>query len=181
MRLGTPLPGLGLGLAMGIVLCACTEDVPLATGAGEFFPDADAVVIGGEHFFSNAQGILASQLRFDTLYSWNDSIQSQLRGVVLITFNADGSERARVTALRGTIDSRYESFTALGNVILDVPGEGMHMETEELRYDSQADQIASDTCFVLTRAGGAPLRGSIFRSDLGFQNVQAQDLGGCAR
>jgi LPS export ABC transporter protein LptC len=163
-----------------LVLGACVEDPPVASDpTGGSFPSADAVTISGEYYFSNAQGIRASHLRFDTLYTWNDSINSEARGPALTIFNEDGSQRALVTSREGIIDSRFESFIARGSVVLDVPAQMLHLETEELRYDSQTDQISTDTCFLLMREGQAPLRGSRFRSDIEFQSIQAENTGGC--
>ncbi len=179
-RRAPPAPILAVVGALSLGVGACREEPPVASiPSGESFRQADAVMIGGEHYFTNGEGIRTSVLRFDTLYSWNDSINSQLRGVVLSIFNDDGSERAEVTARNGTVDARFDNFIAQGDVVLEVPGQGIRLETEELSYHSASDQIESDACFVMNREGSTPLRGNFFRSDLGFQNITAENSGGC--
>jgi LPS export ABC transporter protein LptC len=166
-------------LASGM-LVACGDGPPLtSTVPGDSFPDADAVMMGGQHTFTNPDGIRSSVLRFDTLYSWNDSVDSEIRGVDLTVFNLDGSERARVTALGGTVDPLFQGFTAHGNVVVIIPSEGRRVETEELQFDPEGEQIRSETCFVMTAPGAAPVRGSSFVSDLEFRNFHVENTGGC--
>ncbi len=159
-------------------ILACREESQVVTASEELMHlDADAIVMGGEHTFTNEEGLRSAYLAFDTAYQWRDSVNTALRGVDLTVFNRNGSERARITSVRGTLDPRGERMTAQGNVVLIVPEEDRRLESGELNYDPQVGQIWSDSSFVMTHEGQT-LSGASFTSDLEFRNFQARGTGG---
>lgn len=159
-------------------LAACEVDAPVATVSDpDRFLEADAIVMGGVTTISNADGIRTARLQFDTAYQWNDSTHQALRGVNLIVFNDDGSERATVTSLRGTFEPLAERLTARGEVVLVVPFQDRRLETEELHYDPELNQLWSDSAFVMNEEGGQR-EGSSFRSDLEFRDFVVQGSAG---
>ena len=160
------------------VLAACEVDAPVATAAdADRFLGADAIVMSGVTTISNADGIRTARLQFDTAYQWSDSTHQALRGVNLIVFNEDGSERATVTSLRGTFEPLAERLTARGEVVLVVPFQDRRLETEELHYDPELNQLWSDSAFVMNEEG-REREGSSFRSDLEFRDFIVQGSGG---
>lgn len=174
----TRMRGVWAAVVMVSVLFACGEQAPVVTATGEFdHLDADAIVIGGEHTFTNEEGLRAAFLAFDTAYQWRDSTDMALRGVDLTVYTQSGSERARVTSREGTLDPRGERMTALGDVVLLVPGENRTLESGELHYDPELGQIWSDSSFVMTH-GNQTLRGSSFISDLEFSDFRARGTDG---
>ncbi len=165
-------------LLAGGGLLACEDQAPVVTASDQFeHLDADAIVMGGEHTFTNEEGLRSAYLAFDTAFQWRDSVNTALRGVDLTVFNENGSERARVTSSRGTLDPRGERMTAQGDVVLVVPQENRRLESGELNYDPQAGRIWSDSSFQMIH-DGQTLRGESFTSDLEFRNFQARGSGG---
>lgn len=165
------MPILGLG-------AACAEEVPVATVPEEYLRfDADGVVFDMTHRFTQ-DGRLQALVMADTAIQWNDSTAVAMRGVNLRVYNEDGTERAHVTAVRGTLDTRTEAMVAHGDVVLIIPSEQRRIETQQLRYDPRGGEIVGDSAFVMTLPGSRPMRGRSFRSDLEFRNFRIVGEGG---
>ena len=153
-----------------LALAACEVEAPVAAASDvDSFLGADGVIMGGVTTISNPEGIRTAHLQFDTAFQWSDSTRQALRGVNLTVFNEDGSERATVTSLRGTFEPLAESLTAIGEVVLVVPFQERRLETEELHYDPEQNQLWSDSAFVMTEEGRRR-EGTSFSSDLEFRN-----------
>ena len=170
-----------LGLGALAWLVACENEAPVESlQEADTFLGADMVTTGGVHTITNAEGIRSAYLQFDTMYQWNDSTRQALRGVDLTVYNPDGSARGQVTALRGQFDPRGEALTAQGSVVLVIPGDSRRLETEELHYDPELQQLWSDSAFVLYE-DAQTREGCSFRTDLTFQNLRVTGLvgGGC--
>jgi hypothetical protein len=97
-------------------------------------------------------------------------------------FTEDGVPRATVTADRGRMEQgTSQTMLAQGNVILILPAEDRRIESEELWYDGE--RVWSDSATTY-RNNGRVTRGSCFRSNLSFTEVEvcsirgAADLGG---
>jgi len=156
-----------------VALVACQGETAVPTVQAELpFLDADAVTVGGNLTFTNAEGIRSAHVNFDTAYHWNDSVNTALRGVDLTVYNENGSSRAHLTSRAGTMDERWQRLTAHGNVVLVIFGENRRLESEEIHFDPEQGRIWSDSSFVMTRPGQAPLRGTSFTSDLEFNNFR---------
>ncbi len=161
-----------------LVTVGCEEPRDAATVSGDILAlQADFIVFGGEQFMSR-EGQREAHIVYDTAFQWIDSTAVALRRLTLKVYNEDGTERATVTADRGTLDQATDRMVAHGNVVLVIPGdEGRTIMSEELHYDPDGGMIWSDSAFVMrTRsATGAvrELRGSRFSSDLEFRNFQA--------
>jgi LPS export ABC transporter protein LptC len=169
--------GLTYGILALLLAGACQDQPPVPTVADDLqLMGADQVTQGGRHIFTQ-EGIRSSVLTFDTAFQWRDSVNLHLRNLDLTVFNEDGSERARVTSERGTLDSRAERMTARRNVVLVVPGQDRRVETEELHYDPEGGRLWSDSAFVMLHQGRTH-RGSAFTSDLEFQNFRIVGPGG---
>ena len=153
-----------------LALAACEVEAPVATTTDvDSFLGADGVIMGGVTTISNPEGIRTARLHFDTAFQWSDSTHQALRGVHLTVFSEDGSERATITSLRGTFEPLAERLTAIGEVVLVVPLEDRRLETEELHYDPEQNQLRSDSAFVMIEEGQRR-EGSSFTSDLEFRN-----------
>ncbi len=168
-------------LALVGVLGSCDDEAAVATlPEGEQFMGADGIIMRGTTTITNEQGIRTARLQFDTAFQWRDSTHQSLRGVDLTVFNEDGSQRAQVTALRGRFEPRDESLTANGNVVLVIPFQDRRLETEELHYDPEAEQLRSDSAIVLIERGRR-YEGTSFTSDLEFQNFVVYGSAGVVR
>lgn len=165
-----------LALAL-LTFAACQDDAPVTTVTdGGVYLDADLVTLNGRHYFTQ-DGIRSATLVFDTAFQWNDSVNVHLRNPVLSVFHEDGSERATVTSRKGILDRRAEQMVARESVVLVVPEQDRHVETEELHYDPEGNRIFSDSAFVMIHEGRT-LRGSSFTSDLEFRNFRIIGPGG---
>jgi len=150
---------------------ACTPEDSVATIPSTYLEfDADGIVFGMIHRITQ-DGVLQGVIHADTAIQWQDSSAVHLRGVDLTVMEEDGEERAHVNALRGILDTRTNRMTAYGNVIMIIPEGSRRVESEELHYDPQGDQIWSDSSFVFTE-GARITRGQAFRSDLEFRNFR---------
>lgn len=163
-----------LGLLAGVVaasVAACTDDAPVATIPSDYLAfDADGIVFGMIHRMTQ-DGRVQGVVHADTAIQWQDSAAVHLRGVELSVREEDGSERAHVTARRGILDTRTNRMAAYGDVVMVIPGEARRIESQELHYDPQGDEIRSDSSFVYTHRGQVT-RGRAFRSDLEFVNFR---------
>lgn len=175
--------GLSWGIAVFLLVAVGCEEprAPATVGDDILALQADFIVFGGEQFMSR-EGQREAHIVYDTAFQWIDSTAVALRRLTLVVYNDDGTERATVTADRGTLDQATDRMVAHGNVVLVIPGdEGRTLMSEELHYDPDGGMIWSDSAFVMrTRsATGAvrELRGTRFRSDLEFRNFQAWGAG----
>ncbi len=163
-----------LGLLAGVLgasIAACTDEAPVATIPSDYLSfDADGIVFGMIHRMTQ-DGQVQGVVHADTAIQWQDSAAVHLRGVELSVREEDGSERAHVTAQRGILDTRTNRMAAYGDVVMVIPGEARRIESQELHYDPQGDEIRSDSSFVYTHRGQVT-RGRAFRSDLEFVNFR---------
>lgn len=169
---------IGLSLLPILFLVGCGSEPEQETVAGDLFrSDAESITIGGELFYTNETGVRVSHLQFDTAYQWVGSTERDLRGVSLIIFNEDGTERARLTSESGEADFEGRQMKAIGNVVLDVAEDGRRIESEELNFDPYSDRIWTDVRFTHTQPGRGVTRGCSFTSDLEFQNFRSTGMG----
>ena len=160
------------------LLASCENAAPVVTlPEEEDFLGADAVIMGGTTLITNADGIRTARLQFDTAFQWSDSTHQTLRGVHLTVFNEDGSARATVSALRGRFEPDDQRLTANGSAVLTVPVADRRLETEELNYDPQREELWSDSAFVMLEEGDR-YEGTAFTSDLEFQNFRVSGVAG---
>ncbi|TVP55404.1 MAG: LPS export ABC transporter periplasmic protein LptC [Gemmatimonadales bacterium] len=161
-----------LPLAVG-----CEEEAPLATVPPEYLEfEADGIAFGMVHRFTQ-DGVIQAKVIADTTIQWNDSTSVALRVLEMDVYNEDGSERAHVVADRGWLDTRTNRMAAYGNVVLTVPGQGRRLESQELHYDPRAEEMWSDSSFVMYQQGEPPFRGAAFTTDLEFRDFRARGTG----
>ena len=158
------------GVPLFLMACDGPVDTPVASAEVQGI-EADLVYYGMVSFLT-ASGVREGRVEADTAYAFNDSAVVKLRGMRLVFYNADGSERAAVSAEAGEMNENTDRLVARGNVVLIVHGDGRRVETAELNYDPNADRIWSDSATVQTLANGSVTRGSAFESDLDFRNVR---------
>jgi LPS export ABC transporter protein LptC len=169
-----------VGLVTGSIgIAACSGSEPtLVADESLVGIEADAVVFDMEDYLTN-DGIRSGVIRADTAHVFDDSSEVKMWGVDMTLFHEDGTERARVTSERGTLDRQSEEMTAYGNVVLVVDQGAQRVESSELHYDPDGDRIWSDSSSVFTREGRVT-RGTCFRSDLSFRNYTVCNIRGAA-
>ena len=146
------------GVPLFLMACDGPVDTPVASAEVQGI-EADLVYYGMVSFLT-ASGVREGRVEADTAYAFNDSAVVKLRGMRLVFYNADGSERAAVSA-EGTAGAWPVGIGRLAD-----------SASSELNYDPNADRIWSDSATVQTLANGSVTRGSAFESDLDFRNVR---------
>mgnify|MGYP001567758049 CR=1 FL=1 len=164
------LLAVSVGVPLFLMACDGPVDTPVASADVQGI-EADLVQFGMVSFLT-ASGVREGRVEADTAYAFYDSAVVKLRGMRLVFYNADGSERASVTAESGEMDENTDRMLARGNVVLIVHTDGRRIETAELNYDPNGDRIWSDSATVQTLANGSVTRGTAFESDLDFRNVR---------
>lgn len=159
-----------VGVFLFLVACDGPVDTPVASADVQGI-EADLVQFGMVSFLT-ASGVREGRVEADTAYAFYDSAVVKLRGMRLVFYNADGSERAAVTAEAGEMNENTDLLVARGAVVLIVHTDGRRIETAELSYDPNQDRIWSDSATVQTLANGSVTRGTAFESDLDFRNVR---------
>jgi LPS export ABC transporter protein LptC len=165
-------------VAMPLLLSSCgrSADTPVASSDVQGI-GADLVQYGMVSFLT-ASGVREGRVQADTAYVFYDSAMVKLRGMRLVFYNSDGTERASVTAAAGELDENTDRMVARGGVVLIVQADGRRIETAELNYDPGQDRIWSDSATVQTMPNGAVTRGTAFQSDLDFRNVVIRNIRG---
>ena len=75
-----------------------------------------------------------------------------------------------MTSERGRLDTGSNEMLAEGNAILLILTDGRRIESYELYYAPEQDEIQSDSATVMYE-GDNIIEGTSFRSDLNFENV----------
>lgn len=158
-----------LALAAGSLVAACgrTKEPPVA--AGRLADSADQTLFGAHQLMTD-RGLLKADLRSDTAYFFDDNTRIELRKVALIFFTATGVKNGTLASREGTYNTSTQIMQARGDVVV-VSEDGRRLTTSELRFNQGANEIASDSAFVLTEPTRR-LEGVGFRSDPQMKNVR---------
>lgn len=166
-------------LLMVLWVAACKDET---TAPGTLVDDADLpadqIMYQLRHVMTN-NGVRTALLVSDSAYVRDADRRLDLLGVDLDFFDSNGRSSGKLTSETGEYDIRSGSFVARGGVVLITTGARgqRRLETEELHYDRDADQLWSDVPFTMTE-NGATTRGTSFRSDSQFRNFTIQGAQG---
>lgn len=150
---------------------ACGEPPETPVAAADLQElQADMAVFGMRQYIT-VEGVREALLEADTAYTYRDSTEIDVRALRLTLYSETGSERAFVTAQRGSVDPNTQRMQARGNVVLTIPDQARRIESEQLQYDPNRDRIWSDTFTVMIHQGQRST-GEAFESDLGFTSVK---------
>lgn len=162
-------------LAVGCLgLGACQQPTNTPVASKDLQDIKSDMVLYGMTSYLTDKGVRQGQIQADTAYVYQDSSLVKMRGMHVVFYAKNGAERATVTADRGTLHQRSQRMQALGHVVLIVTADKRKVQSAELNYDPDRDQIWSDSATVMT-LGSKVTRGTSFRSDLEFNNVQVQN------
>ena len=159
-------------LAAGLVLTACTDTSsrivvdPALEGM-----EADAIGFGVTTNVTR-DGVREFEVSADTMLTFRDSTIVLFFGNVRLTaYNEDvGTAKAVVTSDRGRLERGSNELWAEGNAVLIIQADGRRIESYELRYMPDTDEIRSDSASVMYD-GDSIIEGTSFTSDLNFENV----------
>ena len=162
--------GLAIVLLLAVTATACDDNRTTPVVRQPAMADSADQVMYGTRFNLTDKGLARAELVSDTAYFFEDNTRVELRKVEATFYTTSGARDAYLTSNRGTYNSRGGIMIARGDVVV-ITEEGRRLTTPELKYDQSANEIASDSAFVLTEPGRR-LEGIGFRSDPNMQNVQ---------
>lgn len=157
-----------LAAVAGAGACSDVQPPPVAataTGADS----ADQVLFGVRSALA-AGGVRRGELFADTVFMFDQSTRMELLGVRANFFTSTGELDGTLTSREGTYNTRTGIMEARGDVVVQSQ-DGRRLESPELRFLVNQNEIRSDSSFVLTRPGDR-LTGVGFVSDPNLQNVQ---------
>lgn len=171
-----------LPICVAVAAAGCEQGstTPPASAEAAKLP-ADQVVYGLEHHMTR-NGVRTATLAGDTAYLHDNGDRFEITGVHVKFFAENGRETGDLTSKEGEYEVSEGLFIAKGDVVLITQGPTgpRRLETEELHYRVQGDELWSDEPFVMHQ-GGRTTRGTSFRSDAGFQSfsiTEAKTEGG---
>jgi LPS export ABC transporter protein LptC len=154
-------------------VAACSSPQEPAAVAGDFRELPADQVMTDVVFRPTNGGIATALLHADTVYMYQDSSRYDLVGVDLEMYDETGALSGTLTARTGEYSTLDQAMVGRGDVVLVTQDEQegeRRIETEELHYEPATRQIWSDVPTVMYTAQG-PMRGTSFRSDDSFSNV----------
>jgi LPS export ABC transporter protein LptC len=165
-------------LAGALSLAACQPATTMPAGQPIGDMPADQIIYGLTNEIT-AEGVRTAFLRGDSAYVLEDGRRLELQGVSLEFYDEMGKRAGELTSISGEYTAGSGLFIARGQVVLITEGERgpRRLETEELHYDPNMQQISSPVPFVMREAGETS-SGQSFRSDTQFRNVTIQGARG---
>lgn len=157
--------------AAALAVAACLDN-PGDTATTEFErPNADEVLYGVSHTMTN-NGVREALLTADNMFSWRDSANTWVIGLKIEVFDeGTGLPQATITSDRGRLDMALNELKAIGNAVLEIPGQGREIRTDELHVSPDSDRIWSELPVVMSEAG-CEIEGDRFDSDMSFDEVK---------
>jgi len=169
---------LGLGLAVALTAsCKQEESAGIVIAEGTLLDSADQVAFGSRTLVTDA-GLLRAEIFADTTMFLDHNARIVMRVVHGDFFSAQGSKDATMTAQRAQYDTRNLQLEAWGNVIVTAV-DGRVLKSSMLHFNSQQNQMSSDSAFTLLEPDGKEVRGVGFEADpnLHVVNVRRLDRG----
>lgn len=153
-----------VGMAMG---CEQESTTPSAVANAAALP-ADQIIYGLHHVMTK-NGVRSSTVDGDTALMHEDEQRLDVSGVHVTFFDATGAQSGNLTSKKGTYDIAEGRFVATDDVVLVTRAQGgqRRVETEELIYEVNTDQLHTDKPFTMTE-GGRTTRGTSFQTDGSF-------------
>ena len=163
-------------LACTLAVLGCNEATEPPIAPANPLADSADQVMWGVRVMLTDHGVNRAHLQADTAFFFDQNSRIEMRNVRTTFYDDMGKRTAVLTAREGTYTTRAGSTEARKNVIV-VSDDGRRLETEQLKYSPQANQISSDSAFVLTEPNRR-LEGIGFTSDPNMNNVQVHRLRG---
>ena len=165
----------GVLLTVGAALAGC-EEAPMPAA-----PVADQADDSQRTFGMNLKltegGILKADLYGDTAYTRPNTEVTEIRGVKLTFYDAEGKKPGKLTSKTGEYDARTGIMIARGSVVLvthNEKGQERIIKSEELHYDQRGDRVWSDRETIIDEAGRHAVSDG-FTSDTRFTNMRGKN------
>ena len=148
--------------------CGDTQGPPVAQKS--LIPDSAEQVLYGVEFYLNDKGVRRAVVATDMLLSYDDNTREELKRVTARFYNPAGEQEAILRSIEGSHNSRIGTMEARGDVVV-VSKEGKTLNTPQLKYDPNKNEISSDSAFTLTE-GETITRGVGFVSNPEMTNMR---------
>jgi len=159
-----------LTLIAGVVLTACEEEATRPIVPPELEGMQSTSVIYGFDFVLTREGVREAVATADRAFTFEDSTVVHLEGNVrLVSYDPDSGRRlAEVTSEWGRLNTSSNAMIARRNAVLIISEDERRIESSELHYAPDRNQIWSDSASVMY-TDDRIIEGSGFESDLQFQ------------
>lgn len=164
-------------LLCALVLAACGEDGSRPTTVITLRDSADQVLEGFRHVVTT-DGVRTGDIEADTAYFFDAGQTTILARMKVNFFDSTGQQTGTLTAKRGKYFWQTGNLDADGDVVM-VSEDGRTLKSPRLKLDNVNKKLSSDTVFTYD-AGQNHIVGSAFRSDLKFENMEAEKPRGVA-
>lgn len=166
-----------LWILLASVLAAACEGAPAASGPAT--PDAadGSQRTYGLNLKLTENGVLKADLFGDTAFQRPDSDVTELRGVNLTFYDAQGKTPSKLTSKTGEYDARTAVMVARGGVVLvtqNEKGQKRVIRSEELHYDQRGDRVWSER-ETIVEENGQTLVTDGFTSDTRFTHIRGRN------
>lgn len=154
-----------VAIAAAVALVAACQAKGTKTPVGARVTEADTAeqVLYGVTTVMTAKGIRRGDLVADTAYVFNDQTRFLFQNPKATFTKETGQKNGDLKADKGLYDLRTQILEGWGNVVITTT-DGKRLESPHLKYDQVANQVTSDTSFVLTD-GDKRQEGIGFKSD----------------
>ena len=153
-----------------LLVVACQDPGATPPVSSKSSADTADQTMFGVRLVLDDHGIRRALLEADTAYTYEDNTRTDLRVVRSTFYTEAGVKEGTLTSREGTYSSRSGTMEARGNVIV-IAEDGRRLETQQLRYDPQRNEISGDSAFVLTRPGDV-LSGIGFTTDPNLTRIR---------
>lgn len=138
-------------VALSAAQCPRKQNAAVPTRAETaVLPDSAETVIYGGRVVLTDKGVSSGELLADTVFVYEGGTRLELRQVHATFFTKQGEKDGVLTSREGTYNQRLSRLEARGSVIV-LAEDGRRLDTEQLVYDQQRNQIFSDSAFVLNQ------------------------------
>lgn len=157
-------------LSIVCISTACQQGGTTPLAISTAIPDSADQVLYGVRFFLTDSGVRRAELVADTAYMYDANTRTEMLGVNTTFFKSNGEKDATLTSHEGSYNLRLGAMEARGDVIV-VATDGRKLETPQLRYEPNRNEISGDSAFVMTDASRR-VTGIGFISDPDMNNVR---------
>ena len=164
-------------VAGAISACGDAQGPPVVSQS--LLPDSAQQMLHVVKLTLTEGGVRRATVEADTALMYEENTRTELRKIIARFYTPAGEQQAVLTSNQGTHNSRVGNMEARGNVIV-ISNEGKRLESPQLKYDPNRNEISSDSAFTLTE-GERVTKGVGFVSNPDMTNIRilaaAQVLG----
>ena len=148
--------------------CGDTQGPPVTNQT--LLPDSAEQMLFGITLILTDGGVRRAVVSSDTALMYDANTREELKKVTARFYTPGGEQQAILTSREGSHSTRIGSMEARGNVVV-VSSDGKQLETPQLKYDPNRNEVSSDSAFTLTE-GERVTKGIGFVSNPDMTNMR---------